>query len=75
MARVNACPYDSPWSALCHPSGPRPPAGDPGLRAEHGAPDEWAGVSDASEPDVAGTDDEGFGGAVGFGGSGPHSSR
>ena len=65
MARVNACPYDSPWSALCHPCGPRPPAGDPGLRAEHGAPDEWAGVSDAGEPDAAGTDAEGFGGAVG----------
>jgi hypothetical protein len=30
----------------------------------------WAGVSDAGQPDAAGTDAEGFGGAVGFGGSG-----
>jgi hypothetical protein len=35
----------------------------------------WAGMERGSEPDAAGRDDEGFGGAVGFGGSGPHSSH
>src|ERR1039457_4780565 len=60
-ARLKPCSSDSPWSALCHP----------GLRAEHGAPDEWAGVSDAGEPDAAGTDAEGFAGAVGAAGADP----
>jgi hypothetical protein len=31
----------------------------------------WAGVSDAGEPDAAGTDAEGFGGAVGSAGADP----
>ena len=57
-ARLKPCPSDSPWSVQWS-------------RAEHGAPGEWAGVSDAREPDAAGTNAEGFGGAVGSAGADP----
>jgi hypothetical protein len=33
----------------------------------------WAGVSDARQPDAAGTDAEGFRGAIGFGRGGVRS--